>query len=96
MELLVTYDVDTGDRDGERRLVRVARICESYGVRVQKSVFEFRLNSAKFEALVGELLDAIDPVRDSVTVYRFPGVLAESRTSLGRPLVMDTAGPWIV
>ncbi len=96
MELLVTYDIDTSDRAGERRLNRIARICESYGIRVQKSVFECRLHPAMYETLITELGDTIDPDRDSVTVYRFPGVLADARTSLGRPTTLDTRGPWIV
>ncbi|MGH3693756.1 MAG: CRISPR-associated endonuclease Cas2 [Pseudonocardiaceae bacterium] len=40
MELPVTYDVDTTTRDGQRRLRRVAKACEGYGYRVQKSFFE--------------------------------------------------------
>lgn len=40
MEFLVTYDADTTTAEGRRRLRRVAKTCESYGLRVQKSVFE--------------------------------------------------------
>ena len=38
--ILVTYDVSTIEPEGVRRLRRVAKICENYGQRVQKSVFE--------------------------------------------------------
>jgi CRISPR-associated protein Cas2 len=37
MLILVTYDVSTVEKAGQRRLRRVARACEDYGVRVQKS-----------------------------------------------------------
>ena len=40
MYILVTYDVDTSTKDGERRLRRVAKACVDYGQRVQNSVFE--------------------------------------------------------
>jgi CRISPR-associated protein Cas2 len=40
MELLITYDVDTTTPAGTRRLRHVAKTCEGYGHRVQKSVFE--------------------------------------------------------
>lgn len=40
MLILVTYDVSTVEKAGVRRLRRVARACEDYGTRVQKSVFD--------------------------------------------------------
>ena len=38
MWLIVTYDVNTEDKTGQKRLRRVAKVCKSYGQRVQKSV----------------------------------------------------------
>jgi len=49
MEILVAYDVSTTDAAGERRLRRVAKICEGFGQRVQNSVFECILNDAQLE-----------------------------------------------
>ena len=40
MMLVVTYDVDTSDSAGQKRLRKVAKICERHGMRVQSSVFE--------------------------------------------------------
>ena len=40
MLVIVCYDVCTETREGRRRLRRVAKVCESTGQRVQKSVFE--------------------------------------------------------
>ena len=40
MLVLVTYDVNTTDSDGQKRLRDVAKKCESRGQRVQNSVFE--------------------------------------------------------
>ena len=56
MLVLVCYDVNTETKEGRRRLRRVARVCESTGQRVQKSVFECQLDTAKFEALERRLL----------------------------------------
>lgn len=48
MLVVITYDVNTMTVAGEKRLRRVAKLCERYGVRVQNSVFEVfgRCNSA--------------------------------------------------
>ena len=51
MMILVSYDVRTEAAAGRRRLRRVARVCLNYGQRVQKSVFECRVNQAQYEAL---------------------------------------------
>lgn len=40
MFVLITYDVNTEDADGKRRLRRIAKQCVNYGQRVQNSVFE--------------------------------------------------------
>ena len=83
MDLLVTYDISTTDRDGQRRLSKVAAICERYGERVQYSVFECRLDTTRRQRLIGELSDAIDPRADSVRLYRLSCPLPESLVNLG-------------
>ena len=70
MFLLITYDVSTRDeRVGARRLRRVAKACTSYGVRVQKSVFEMQLGQKEWVELKARLLGEIDPNQDSLRVY---------------------------
>jgi CRISPR-associated protein Cas2 len=96
MELLVAYDIETSSAAGERRLVQVAGVCERFGVRVQKSVFEFRLNDATLESLKIALFDVIDPGVDAVDIYRFDRPITEVRTSLGRPHVTRPGGAWII
>src|SRR5207253_7412436 len=67
MLVLVTYDVNTESDEGRRRLRRVARHCENYGQRVQKSVFECLLDQAQWTAfracLIGEIETAVDSLR---------------------------------
>ena len=72
MLVLVCYDVSTETQAGRRRLRRVARVCESTGQRVQKSVFECQIDSAQFETLERRLLEEIDRERDCLRLYRVP------------------------
>jgi CRISPR-associated protein Cas2 len=96
MELLITYDVDTTDRAGERRLRRVAKICEGIGHRVQKSVFEVVCDPMQQVRLEAELLEVIDHERDSVRVYRLgQGTFAVAR-HLGAAIAPPHRGPLIV
>jgi len=75
MLVIVCYDVNTEDRAGRRRLRRVAKVCESTGQRVQKSVFECQVNLAQMEALERRLLAEIDLDTDCLRLYR----LADSK-----------------
>lgn len=96
MDVLVTYDIATATREGERRLTAVAKVCEAYGVRVQKSVFECRLDAARLARLLADLSDTIDSAADSVIVYRFSGSLAAQRQTLGRSAAARAEGLWLV
>lgn len=72
MLVLVCYDVNTQDKAGRRRLRRVAKVCESTGQRVQKSVFECQVTLAAFEDLERRLLATIDANHDCLRLYRIP------------------------
>lgn len=67
--ILITYDVSTETKAGRSRLRRVAKICESYGQRVQNSVFECLIDDKTFEVLHGRLLKAIKESEDSLRFY---------------------------
>jgi CRISPR-associated protein Cas2 len=71
--VIVCYDVSTETGEGRRRLRRVAKICESFGQRVQKSVFECRVEAMLFEELERQLLDIIDTSEDCLRFYRLVG-----------------------
>lgn len=75
MLVIVCYDVNTETREGRRRLRRVAKVCESRGQRVQKSVFECQIDLAGMEDLERRLLAIIDPGQDCLRLYR----LADTR-----------------
>lgn len=69
MYILVTYDVDTSTKGGERRLRRVAKACVDYGQRVQNSVFECDVTEVQFCLLKDRLSQIIDSSLDSIRIY---------------------------
>lgn len=70
MLVIVTYDVSTITPEGQRRLRRVAKVCERFGQRVQKSVFECQVDEMQFETLERKLLAEIDKEADNLRFYR--------------------------
>lgn len=96
MLILVCYDVNTETRVGRRRLRRVAKVCESTGQRVQKSVFECQLDTAKFEELERRLLAEIDPAQDCLRLYRMPGTRGFEVVEHGTFKAVDFDGPLVV
>ena len=88
MMLVVTYDVDTSDTAGQKRLRKVAKICERYGMRVQNSVFEVLVDAAQLVTLKSELEKVIDIAQDSVRFYRLGNTYESRIENMGkRPLV---------
>lgn len=69
MLILVTYDVNTTDTAGKRRLRQVAKKCVAYGQRVQNSVFECTVDASQYKRLQAELKALIDPETDSLRFY---------------------------
>lgn len=70
MLIIVSYDVSTETRAGRKRLRRVAKVCESTGQRVQKSVFECQVDEMQFEQLERRLLAEINEQEDNLRFYR--------------------------
>ena len=69
MLVLITYDVNTADAAGRRRLRQIAKKCVNFGQRVQCSVFECLLDPAKCRLLQAELLEIMDYEKDSLRFY---------------------------
>lgn len=69
MLVLITYDVNTADAAGRRRLRQIAKQCVNYGQRVQNSVFECLLDAAQCKLLQAKLLSIMDEERDSLRFY---------------------------
>ena len=69
MLVLITYDVNTEDADGRKRLRLIAKQCVNYGQRVQNSVFECMLDSAQCKLLQVKLRSIMDETRNSLRFY---------------------------
>lgn len=89
MMIVLSYDVNTTDASGAKRLRKVAKICESYGCRVQNSVFELIVDPAQLVALKEKLAQAIDKNHDSVRLYRLGSNWKPRIESLGRQLRLE-------
>ncbi|MBI4693881.1 MAG: CRISPR-associated endonuclease Cas2 [Gammaproteobacteria bacterium] len=96
MLILVTYDVSTETKAGRRRLRRVAKACQNYGQRVQKSVFECTVDAATYEILEKHLLDEIDTVEDSLRVYRLTEPLKDHVKEFGNFKAVNFDAPLVV
>lgn len=70
MRILVVYDVNTETAEGRRRLRRVAKCCEGFGQRVQKSVFECDLQMVNYVKLRHDVVAEIDEDQDDIRIYR--------------------------
>ena len=69
MLVLITYDVNTEDAAGRKRLRQIAKQCVNYGQRVQNSVFECVVDAAQAKMLQHKLCAIMDDKRDSLRFY---------------------------
>lgn len=96
MLVLVTYDVNTETKAGQKRLRQVAKICENHGQRVQFSVFECLVDPAQWTELRRQLVEVIDQEKDSLRFY-FLGKNWQRRVEqVGAKKSYDPQGPLIV
>lgn len=96
MLVVVTYDVSTETAAGRRRLRRVARVCESMGQRVQKSVFECQVNEMQLEQLERALLAEIDETEDNLRFYRITESAHLRVKQYGVFRAVDFEGPLVI
>jgi CRISPR-associated protein Cas2 len=96
MLYLIAYDVATTTPEGRRRLRNVARACQDYGQRVQKSVFECLVGPEQWVQLRQALLDLINPAEDSLRIYPLDENVRRRIEHVGRNEPMDFEGPLII
>lgn len=95
MLLVVTYDVDTTTAAGAKRLRRVAKTCERYGMRVQNSVFEVLVDAAELVVLKEALRNEMDEENDSVRFYRIGNSYRNKIETLGKTPRVQVGGDLI-
>lgn len=90
MHYLVTYDIRTS-----RRRLRVARLLDDFGQRVQKSVFEIRAAPERLDWLRRRLEKLIDPDTDSVRLYPLCQRCLQGTLIIGRGEPFEEDFVWI-
>lgn len=96
MLVVVSYDVDTTDAAGRRRLRRIAKTCQNHGQRVQFSVFECEVTPADWVKLRARLLEQMNEAKDSLRFY-FLGANGKRRIEhAGNRKPIDLDGPLMV
>jgi CRISPR-associated protein Cas2 len=78
MLILLGYDIAN-----QKRLVKVAKTCEDFGLRVQYSFFECHLDDDAFDTLWLLLLDIIDEDHDRLVAYRIDATSAKNTLTAG-------------
>jgi CRISPR-associated protein Cas2 len=96
MELLLTYDVNTTTPQGRRRLRQVAQICEGYGLRVQKSVFEIVCTDADLIKLTASITSVIDHAYDSIRIYPMHSGAFQTAQTMGTATTLPHRDPLII
>lgn len=96
MLVLITYDVNTATPAGQKRLRKVAKLCERYGIRVQNSVFEVLLDAGQLETLKAGLDSAIDAEHDSVRFYRLGNNYKNRIDTMGKIGLVQTGNPLLL
>ena len=96
MLVLITYDVNTEDAAGRRRLRQIAKQCVNYGQRVQNSVFEVLLDPAQLVALKAGLEKIICKETDSIRIYRLGNSYRNRIEVIGRTGLIETGEPLLL
>jgi CRISPR-associated protein Cas2 len=95
MLVLVCYDVNTETKEGRRRLSRVARACQDFGYRVQKSIFECLVAQVDWVRLKQRLLDELDEKKDSLLFYFIDEQARQKKEHHGIGEPIDPEGPLV-
>ena len=96
MMVLVTYDVNTTTAAGQKRLRKVAKVCENYGQRVQNSVFECLIDPSQLVKLKNLLVEIIELEKDSLRFYYLGKKWRKRIEHIGAKGTVDLEGELIV
>lgn len=96
MYILITYDVQTESLEGQRRLRKVAKLCQNYGQRVQNSVFECVLSELQLAELKDKLEHTMDTVHDSIRIYYLNKNENRRVVTIGKNTAIDVEGMLLI
>ena len=87
MIYIIAYDI----ADNKRRL-RIAKTLESWGYRIQESVFQLRLDSATLARVRSSLAALISDTEDVIHIYPICSSCADRADILGAAIALDDVG----
>ena len=96
MLILITYDVNTETTEGRRRLRKVAKACQDYGLRVQNSVFECEVDAGQLIKVKNRLTGLIEPKTDSLRFYNLGNKGQSKVEHFGAKPSIDVTAPLII
>ena len=96
MLVLITYDVNTTDAAGKKRLRLIAKQCVNHGQRVQNSVFECLLDASQAKRLKHQLVSIMDAEKDSLRCYYLGNNYQTKIEHVGAKETYDPEGVLIV
>jgi len=96
MFVLVAYDIRTDSAEGQRRLRRIAKVCQAVGQRVQNSVFECQVDEVQCLQLVHQLRRTMHHADDNIRLYRLTALPADAILQLGKGRAIDFTEPLIL
>jgi len=91
MLTIVAYDITD-----PKRLHKIASICEDFGVRVQYSVFECRLEEKEFADFWAKLLAVIDDDEDRIVAYMIDARCARETVTAGNMVCSEKVLCYVV
>ena len=95
MLVLVSYDVNTQNAEGRRRLRNIARICQNWGQRVPFSVFECIVDPAEWAGLRNRLVTTMNLEKDSLRFYYLGANWKRRVDHVGAKPTRDQEGPLV-
>ena len=88
---VIVYDIEN-----DRRRLKVAKLMEQVGERVQYSVFEAWLTRDDLRTLIRRLEKVVDPSEDSIRIYTLCGSCREKTRNIGEAVIAPPPGVRII
>ncbi len=91
MRYVVAYDVAS-----DARRLRLSRLMEGYGRRIQKSLFDCNLDAEQIAALTKAIAEVLNKKTDRCHVFRLCAECAQMTQRTGKELEPRTTGAFVI